>query len=51
MDEKLTHKIQDYLDTPPSERDVVAGATLLLSLNRNKILFQECNPQAGKVCR
>lgn len=40
MDEKLTHKIQDYLDTPPSERDVVAGATLLLSLNRNKILFQ-----------
>ncbi len=36
----MTHKIQDYLDTPPSERDVVAGATLLLSLNRNKILFQ-----------
>lgn len=37
---KINAKIQAYLDTPPSERDVVAGATLLLSLNSNKILFQ-----------
>lgn len=40
MDKKLTEKIQEYLNAPVSERDVVAGATMLLSLNRNRILFQ-----------
>ncbi len=40
MDTKLTEKIQAYLDTKPAKRDVVAGATLLLSLNRNRIFFQ-----------
>lgn len=38
MDDKLTKKIQQWLDTPASERDVQAGATLLLQLNRNRIL-------------
>lgn len=40
MDHKLTAKIQAYLQQAPAERDVVEGARLLLSLNRNKILFQ-----------
>lgn len=40
MDRKLTEKIQVYLQTEPAKRNVVEGATLLLSLNRNRILFQ-----------
>lgn len=40
MDEKLTLQIQAYLNTPSAERDVLQGATLLLKLNRNRILFQ-----------
>ena len=40
MDRKLTEKIQAYLQTEPAKRNVVEGATLLLSLNRNRILFQ-----------
>ena len=38
MDNKFTEKIQQWLDTPVSERDVIAGATMLLQLNRNRIL-------------
>lgn len=40
MDEKLTQKIQAYLDAAPEERNTVEGATMLLSLNRNRIFFQ-----------
>lgn len=40
MDHKLTEKIQAYLQTEPAKRNVMEGATLLLSLNRNRILFQ-----------
>lgn len=40
MDENLTTKIQAYLETMPEERNVVEGATMLLSLNRNRIFFQ-----------
>lgn len=40
MDNKLTEKIQDYLNQSPAERNVVEGATMLLSLNRNRIFFQ-----------
>lgn len=40
MDDKLTKKIQDYLEQTPQNRNVVDGATLLLSLNRNRIFFQ-----------
>lgn len=39
MDDKFTEKIQQWLDTPASERDVIEGATLLLQLNRNRILY------------
>ena len=40
MDEKLTEKIQAYLEATPEERNIVEGATMLLSLNRNRIFFQ-----------
>ncbi len=40
MDEKLTEKIQAYLNQSPGERNVVEGATMLLSLNRNQLFFQ-----------
>ena len=39
MDEKLTQQIQQWLMTPREERDVPAGASLLLQLNRNKFLY------------
>ena len=40
MDRNLTEKIQAYLQAEPEKRNVMEGATLLLSLNRNRILFQ-----------
>ena len=40
MDHKLTQDIINYLNTSSDKRDVVFGATLLLKLNRNRILFQ-----------
>lgn len=39
MDEKLTQQIQQWLMTPREERDVPAGASLLLQLNRNNFLY------------
>ena len=39
MDTKLTEKIQKWLDTPVDERDIVAGATMLLQLNRNRYFY------------
>ena len=39
MDNKFTEKIRQWLDTPAAERDIFAGATLLLQLNKNRILY------------
>ena len=39
MDDKLTEKVQRWLDTPTSERAIEVGAMLLLQLNRNRILY------------
>jgi len=36
---ELTPKIKEWLDTEPSMRDLQAGATLLLQVTRNKILY------------
>lgn len=36
---QLTPQIQQYLDTPPQNRDIIAGAKLLLKINRNRILY------------
>lgn len=40
MDNKLTEKIQGYLEQAPENRNVIDGATMLLSLNRNRLFFQ-----------
>lgn len=39
LDNQLTEKIQKWLDTPQSERDIIGGATLLLQLNRNRAMY------------
>ena len=39
MDNNFTFKIQEWLDTPVNERNIPAGAELLLKLNRNRILY------------
>lgn len=40
MDKQFTENIRDWLALPPQERDPVAGATMLLQLNRNQIFFR-----------
>lgn len=53
MDDKLTKKIQDWLNTPAGERDIIAGATMLLQLNHNRVMHANIvrRPErfAGKV--
>ena len=39
IDEKLNRRIQAWLETPADERDIDEGATLLLKLNRNQVLY------------
>ncbi|WP_290393370.1 MULTISPECIES: hypothetical protein [Muribaculaceae] len=36
---ELTPKIKEWLDSEPSKRNLAAGATLLLQVTRNKILY------------
>ncbi len=38
MDEKLTKKLQEWLNTPQEKRDVNTGATLVRQLVRNQVL-------------
>lgn len=40
MDEVLTRKIQTWLDAPREQRDIPAGAELLLRLNRNRYMHR-----------
>lgn len=39
MDDKFTKSLQAWLDTAPEDRDIPAGAALLLRLDRNRILY------------
>ncbi len=39
MDNNFTQKMQDWLNQPAHERDIVAGATMLLQLNKNRVLY------------
>ena len=39
IDLELTPKVKEWLDTEPSQRDLQAGADLLLRITRNKILY------------
>lgn len=41
MDEKLTEKVQAYLNQSPADRNIVEGATMLLSLSRNQLFYQK----------
>ena len=40
MDKDLTLKIKNWLDSPKSERDTIAGARMLLQITRNQIIFR-----------
>jgi hypothetical protein len=48
MAHELTPQIKAWLDTDPSSRDILAGADLLLRINRNLIVYNNIvrNPQA-----
>ncbi len=39
IDPKLTQAVADWLNTPSEKRDIQAGADLLLSLDRNRALY------------
>lgn len=39
MDENFTKKLQDWLNTPDTEKDYAAGALLLLQLSGNAIMY------------
>lgn len=39
LDPKVTQQIQAWLNTPETDRDLRAGAELMLSLNRNRALY------------
>lgn len=45
---ELTSKIQEWLNTEPDKRDILAGAMLLKRINRNQILYNNIvrNPAA-----
>ena len=45
LDEKFTAEIRDYLESPADSRNLEKGATLLLQLTRNRIMFRQmmCN--------
>ena len=40
IDDKLTKRIQRWLETPADKRNIQEGATLLLKLNRNRVMYQ-----------
>lgn len=40
MDNQLTNNLQDWLETPAPQRDLIKGAEMLLKLNRNRFLYQ-----------
>lgn len=40
LDNSFTNAVQQWLDTDVSERDITAGAELLLRLNRNRWMYQ-----------
>lgn len=39
LDKKLTESLQRWLDTPDPQKDIRAGADMMLSLNRNRALY------------
>ncbi|MBQ0076095.1 MAG: hypothetical protein KBS70_07690 [Bacteroidales bacterium] len=47
MDHELTTKVQNWLQTPASKRDLMQGATYLLQLSGNRIMYRNisANPK------
>lgn len=39
-DPKLTRRIQNWLETPEKKRSIMEGATLLLKMNNNKVMYR-----------
>lgn len=48
LDEKLTRRIQDWLESPADSRDLDEGALLLLKLTSNRIMYQNIMRQPKK---
>lgn len=48
MDNKLTEKIQSWLDTPENNRDYDLGALYLLQLSNNQIMYRNISRNAKK---
>lgn len=48
LNKQLTEAIQRWLGTVPEERDILAGATLLLQLNRNQAMFNTITRKPAK---
>lgn len=49
MDHNFTEKIRAWLDKPISERSIEEGATMLLQLNRNRVLHQNVIRRGAKM--
>ena len=52
MNNKLTERLQDFLDTPREDRDWNEGAILLLQLTNNTIMYRNLsiNPKGKAEC-
>ena len=40
IDKNLTQRIQQWLETPKNERNIQEGATLLLKMNKNQVMYR-----------
>ena len=48
LDKSLTNRLQQWLDTPPAERDLKEGATMMLQLNHNRALYNSAMQRPEK---
>ena len=48
IDNKVTQAVQDWLNTPEEQRDIRQGAELMLSLNRNRALYNSVLARPAK---
>ncbi len=48
LDIRVTRHLQEWLNTPPEKRDIREGADLMLSLNRNRALYNSIIRQPEK---
>lgn len=48
LDKSLTNRLQQWLDTPPAERDIKDGATMMLQLNHNRALYNSAMQRPEK---